>query len=86
MPLYAAGVGLAGLLLFGFARGTRHALRYCSGLLLLFAGTIWLVSCTNTIVKPGPAAGGTPAGSYILLVSGTAGNMTHTTRVALVVQ
>ena len=82
----AAGVGLAGLLLLGFARGT--AMRFATGPVCccsLPARSGWFRAPTRSSSR-GQPQGGTPAGSYILLVSGTAGNMTHTSTVALVVQ
>lgn len=90
--LYAAGgASLACVLLFVLPRTRRRHLRTMLGMIVLIAClSIGIVSCgggngSNNGGGGGTSNPGTPAGTYTVTVTGTAGSTTETTAVTLTV-
>jgi hypothetical protein len=70
------------------ARQNRKLLSYCLTFLLL-SGCLIQVACgggSSSSGGGGAGTGGTPAGSYNIIVTGTAGATQHTATVTLTVQ
>jgi len=86
-PLYATWLPVGGLSLLGLGVGAGFKRRrWLAGMLLgLLAGLIFLqAACCNSSSAP-PPSGGTPAGTYIVKISGASGSANHTQQVTLIV-
>jgi Domain of unknown function (DUF1929)/IPT/TIG domain/Glyoxal oxidase N-terminus len=88
---YAMWLPIGGLLLFGpgITLGNKKLLRLLM-VGLLFSSAIFLASCGGGSSTPagnsgGTALPGTPAGTYSVSVTGTAGSLTHTATVSFTV-
>jgi trimeric autotransporter adhesin len=89
LPAWRAVLALAICLASGtFTSLKRKSLRQLAplaGLILMIATASYLAGCAEGFPKPASSTG-TPAGSYVLKVTGTSGTDTHSTTVTLVVQ
>jgi len=89
--LYAAGMALAPMLLAticGFVPKRRYLLSLCLSLVVI-GGCVSQVACgggSSTGASAANTGVGTPAGSYVVAVTGAAGAAQHTTSVTLIVQ
>jgi uncharacterized repeat protein (TIGR01451 family) len=86
-PLFATWLPVGGLSLLGLGVGAGFKRRrWLAGMLLgLLAGLIlFQAACGNSSSSTTPS-GGTPAGTYIVKVSGASGSVTHTQQVTLIV-
>ncbi len=87
-PLYATWLPVGGLSLLGLGVGAGvRRRRWLAGALLgLIAGIILLQpACGSSNSTPIPA-GGTPAGTYTLTLTGSSGSVSHNASVTLIVQ
>jgi hypothetical protein len=75
----------AGLSLGNLNRKLRRRLVPLAGLALLIVAAGCLAGCTGGF-PASQAATGTPAGTYIITVTGTSGTDMHSTTVTLIVQ
>jgi hypothetical protein len=82
---------LAAFVLAGARSRSSHRRLVTAGIALLLV--IILAACGgggggggNNGASPLPPSGGTPAGSYTVVVTGQSGTLTHSTRIVLVVQ
>ncbi|PYX30921.1 MAG: hypothetical protein DMG80_11135, partial [Acidobacteria bacterium] len=84
-PLYATWLPVGGLSLLGLGLGTGvKRRRWLAGMLLgLLAGLIILQSACGSSSSTTPVTGGTPAGSYSIVITGSSGSASHNTRVIL---
>jgi hypothetical protein len=88
--LWAGGILTYLSLLIWTPKGKKAALLAHSGLcLLVFAGMMSCGGSNNSTPPPPPpppvGGGGTPAGTFVLTVTGTAGTQSHTTSISLTV-
>ena len=84
---YAMWLPIGGLALLGTGLTSRR--RKLLGLLLLglmLTGLIFMAACGGSSSGGGGGHPGTPAGTYTVTVTGTAGSLTHTAPVTVVVQ
>ncbi len=84
---YAMWLPIGGLALLGTGLTSRR--RKLLGLILLglvFTGLIFMAACGGTSSGGGGGHPGTPAGTYTVTVTGTAGSSVHTAPVTVVVQ
>ena len=84
---YAMWLPIGGLALLGTGLTSRR--RKLLGLLLLgmmLTGLIFMAACGGTSSGGGGGHPGTPAGTYTVTVTGTAGSLVHTAPVTVVVQ
>jgi uncharacterized repeat protein (TIGR01451 family) len=84
-PIYATFIPLFGLVVFGLSGSRRR--RRTGTILLLFIAcglTMLLPACSSS--KSTTTTTGTPAGTYIITVSGASGGASHPSVITLVVQ
>jgi uncharacterized repeat protein (TIGR01451 family) len=86
-PLYATLLPVCGLAILGFGLGSRARGRRTLSVLLFLTViglTMFLPACSGS--KTTTTTTGTPAGTYIITVSGASGGTTHPSVITLVVQ
>jgi len=86
-PLYAAWLPIGGLSLLGVGVGAGFKRRrWLAGMLLgLIAGLILLQSACGGSSSSATTTGGTPAGTYTIVITGSSGSASHNQRVTLIV-
>ena len=84
--LYATWLPVGGLSLLGLGVGAGYKRRrWLAGALLgMIAGLILLQGACGSST-PATTTGGTPAGTYTITITGSAGTVTHNTTVTLIV-
>ena len=84
-PLYATWLPVGGLSLLGLGLGAGvKRRRWLAGMLLgLLAGLIVLQAACGSSSSATTPTGGTPAGTYTIVITGSSGSASHNTRVTL---
>jgi hypothetical protein len=85
VPLYAVWLVLPAILL-GTASPKRRKLLSCCLVFLVVGGCLLQAACGAGSNSGSTGTGGTPAGSYTIMITGAAGSTQHTTTVTLTVQ
>jgi hypothetical protein len=85
-PVFAFWFGLPGIVVAGAGvSGRRRKVAIVLALLVIIASVIGFVACGGSKSSTSTPVAGTPAGTYTITVTGTAGTLTHTNTVTLVV-
>jgi len=84
-PFYAAWLPVGGLSLLGLGVAGRKRRRWLAGALLgLVAGILLLQAACGSSSSPNTNTG-TPAGTYVITITGSSGTVSHNTTVQLIV-